>query len=367
MTQRCKVEWAEIIQLSREENPSPETVSKLAVAKHKFTLVLSADYQQAKLIPHWGSSEQAASTYYLQKVSHDIFGLIDHRSENGNFINIFDERIGPKNTDHTISLLSQHLGKVTTDFPWIKRVCIFLDNAGNTNKNRFLFLWGMKVVEQHKLDHIRFCFLVAGHTKFAPDCLFALIANAYNRADVFTAEELLGLCQQFSTATIESRSNIFDWRDALMKKYSELSGVRKLHDFHIVRTGDNTVAMKVRAKCHVGVPLDSPLHIVDSVQSALPVGCYADHPRPLPSEKMDHMRQMYSRYVPPDRWPTYLETSTPQPQAQPLASTDTSQQCSLPPAKRAKKCSTPSCDGSGHKNKKRWNEGHTTKAGCPRR
>lgn len=43
MTLRCKVEWAEIIQLLQEENPSPKAMSKLAVAQHKFILVLSAD------------------------------------------------------------------------------------------------------------------------------------------------------------------------------------------------------------------------------------------------------------------------------------------------------------------------------------
>ena len=117
-------------------------------------------------------------------MSHDIFGLIDHRSNDTKFITIFDERISPKTTDHTISFLSQHVNKVTTDFPWIKRVCIFLDNAGSTNKNRYLFSWGMEVVTQHKLDHLRFCFVVAGHTKFAPDRLFTLVSNAYNRADV---------------------------------------------------------------------------------------------------------------------------------------------------------------------------------------
>ena len=84
-----------------------------------------------------------------------------------------------------------------------------------------------------------------------------------------------------------------------MKKYSKLPGVR-IHDFLIAGTGDNTVAMKVRAMCHVGVSLDSPLHTVDSLQSTSPVACYADHPRPLPSEKADHMRQMHSRYAPPD-------------------------------------------------------------------
>ena len=70
--------------------------------KRVFSLVLSADYQQAKLVPYWGSSAQPGSTYYLQKVSHDIFGIIKH-SDDSKHIVLFDERIGPKNTDHTVS------------------------------------------------------------------------------------------------------------------------------------------------------------------------------------------------------------------------------------------------------------------------
>ena len=82
---------------------------------------------------------------------------------------------------------------VVAEIPWMRHVCIFLDNAGNTNKNRFLFSWGMEMVKNLKLDYIGFCFLVAGYTKFALDCVFALIANAYNR-DVFTAAELKEVC-----------------------------------------------------------------------------------------------------------------------------------------------------------------------------
>ena len=381
MIKKCKDGWKEISQLSQEQNPSPEVVSQLAVARHKFTLVLSADYQQSKLIPYWGKTEQAGTTYYLQKVSHDIFGVVDHRSTgvDANFITIFDERLGPKNTDHTISFLSSHLEKLAADIPWLRRVCIFLDNAGNTNKNRYLFSWGMEMVESHKLDYLRFCFLVAGHTKFAPDRLFALIANAYNREDIFTATELQQVCAKFSTATVEDGSNIHGWRSALSAKYSDLPGVRKMHDFLIIRS-DNKVVMKVRTSCHVGNLMDSPLSIVDSSQSCIPSDCYADHPRPLAAEKLAHMLQMYSRYVPPDRWPPYL-ASAPVPQTNPgtqpttavsnpgpsqVTRPSSTSQLPGPPAKKVKKCSTSGCDGSGHRNKLRWNEGHTTKAGCPR-
>ena len=42
------------------------------------------------------------------------------------------------------------------------------------------------MAESHKLDYFCFCFLVAGHSKFAPDYLVILIANVYTRKDIFT-------------------------------------------------------------------------------------------------------------------------------------------------------------------------------------
>ena len=41
-----------------------------------FTLVLSCDYQMTKLIPFWGETAQQAITYYLRKVSQDLFGMV---------------------------------------------------------------------------------------------------------------------------------------------------------------------------------------------------------------------------------------------------------------------------------------------------
>ena len=90
----CASNWENIMKLASVENPNAETISELTEAQHTFTLVLSADYQQSKLIPHWGQSEQPGSTYYLQKLSFDIFGLVDHR-DNLKDITIFDHTIGP--------------------------------------------------------------------------------------------------------------------------------------------------------------------------------------------------------------------------------------------------------------------------------
>ena len=171
-------------------------------------MVLSADYQQSKLIPHWGHTAQPGQTYYYQKVSHDVFGVIDHR-EGKSTVYIFSEEIGPKNTDHTISLLSQYLTGVQLAFPWIRRICLFLDNVGSTNKNKFFFSWCMELVESKLFDHVHVAFLIAGHTKFAPDRTFAAIAQTYNTSDVFCINELCDVCSVHTTAIVIDGSEIY--------------------------------------------------------------------------------------------------------------------------------------------------------------
>ena len=153
MIERCKSVWKKIAELEQNTSLSEADADQLEALKHQFTLVISADYQQAKLLPHWGRTAQPGQTYYFQKISHDIFGIVDHRTDQ-NSIYLFDETIGPKNTDHTISFLESYLQTVCLAYPWINRVCIFLDNTCSTNKNRYLFAWCVEMVSSSNIDHI---------------------------------------------------------------------------------------------------------------------------------------------------------------------------------------------------------------------
>ena len=76
------------------------------------------------------------------------------------------------------------------------RLATFLDNA---NKNRYLFSWAMEMVSSCKIHHVHISFMIAGHTKFAPDRLFSAIGSAYKAADVFTIDDLKMLCDQSSS------------------------------------------------------------------------------------------------------------------------------------------------------------------------
>ena len=58
--------------LSDEENVLLDSLKK------SFKVVIAADYQMCKLVPYWGLSAQPGSTYYLQKLNHDVFGIVNH-------------------------------------------------------------------------------------------------------------------------------------------------------------------------------------------------------------------------------------------------------------------------------------------------
>ena len=125
--------------------------------KHCFTLVISADYQLQKLVPYWGSSPQPGSTYYLQKLSYDLFGIVDHRNESS-AVYIFDERVGTKTADHTISYILHYFKLVGKVPSWVTRFHVFLDNAGSTNKNQYLMSLCMELV-QHRIFEYHLWFL----------------------------------------------------------------------------------------------------------------------------------------------------------------------------------------------------------------
>ena len=110
MIERCRSVWKKIAEFEQKSTLSEVDTDQLEGLKHQFALVLSADHQQAKL-PHWGR-------------------IVDDHTDNHtdqNSIYLFNETIGPKNTDHTISFLENYLQTVHLAYPWINIVCFFLD------------------------------------------------------------------------------------------------------------------------------------------------------------------------------------------------------------------------------------------------
>ena len=99
--------------------------------------------------------ESAARTYYLQKVSYDVFGIVDHREDSGH-VYLIGEIYGPKNTDHTVSYLLHYLMSTGSVPRWVKQVQIFLDNSGSTNKKQYLMGSVYEIVERGIFNFISY-------------------------------------------------------------------------------------------------------------------------------------------------------------------------------------------------------------------
>lgn len=72
MIEKCKSVWKKVAELEQKASLSEADTDHLEALKHQITVVISADYQQAKLLPHWGHTAQPGQTYYFQKISRHL-------------------------------------------------------------------------------------------------------------------------------------------------------------------------------------------------------------------------------------------------------------------------------------------------------
>ena len=84
---------------------------------------------------------------------------------------------------------------------WVRHLTLCIDNA-RICKNQYPVAWTMELVESKRFDTVRFVHLTVGHTKFAPDNLFASIAKTFYNSDVFCIKMLDHIIQQYATSLI---------------------------------------------------------------------------------------------------------------------------------------------------------------------
>ncbi|XP_070550005.1 uncharacterized protein [Ptychodera flava] len=246
-----------------------------------------------KQIPYWGRSAQPASTYYKMKLNVDICCIVDHCTGQAHIF-LFDERLGPKCADHTLSLLTRHINTKVPD--WAGDVQVFMDNAA-INKNKYLSGWLQEMTS--RFNSCRASFMLPGHTKFIPDWVFAGIAHTYRVSDVFTMPELLDIAGMYGNANILSGADdISEWRDVITAKYSDLPGIQQLHDIRACRQ-PNSVRCEVRTLCWDGDWQQSPQIVIDPSADGVPVAYRQLHI--ISTAKRQHLITMYNRWIPEDR------------------------------------------------------------------
>ncbi len=305
--------YRDIQELQKKESKE----AKLQELKGQIIFTFSLDYQQSKLTPHWGFSAQPSETYYLRKLSHNIFGIVDHTLAK-NAVYVLDERTGgAKNADTTISFVDHYIHQQIPS--WARHLCLFMDN-GATNKNQFIIQWAMELVERSDYDSTRMCFFVPGHGKNDADRLFSRISHAFNNNDVFVTEHLLKLIQDTlgeSDKCIHASSrDIVNWKALLPQKYTSLKEIKSYRDFLIKRNAKGRVVVYHKACCYYGeyvhkellkINVDAGLDLTEEAKSFT---YEAKGMSPgLPKEKVADLVKMYNKFIDPILRPKWLPAS----------------------------------------------------------
>ena len=94
------------------------------------------------------------------------------------------------------------------------------------------------------------------YAKFDPDRLFSSIARAFNTANIAQLAELIS---KYASVTVDDGKLVRTWCLLLSDKYTNLPGIRSLHDFLIVK--HPITMMKVRKNCFEGRFEDTPIRV----------------------------------------------------------------------------------------------------------
>jgi len=316
-TNKSRSLYNHLEELTKKESKSKEEKVQLQELIGQITFTLSLDYQQSKLTPHWGFSAQPSETYYLRKLSHNIFGIVDHTLAK-NAVYVLDERTGgAKNADITISSIDHYIHQQIPS--WARHLCLFMDN-GATNKNQFMIQWAMELIERNDYDTIRMCFFVPGHGKNDADRLFSRISHAFHNNDVFVTEHLLKLIRDTlgpSDRCIHATSrDIVNWKGLLAQKYTSLKEITSYRDFLIERNAKGRVVVYHKECCYAGKyahkellkkNVDAGLDLMEEVKNFTyeAKGMSPD----LSKKKMADLVKMYDKFIDPILRPKWLPAS----------------------------------------------------------
>ena len=371
-------DYQRIAELQKNGCANEEEEEELMQKKANLNVCVHADYQQAKLIPHWGYTPQPGTTYYKQKLSNDIFGVVVHNEPVRRLYTWHEGAAGAKTSDHTITCLDDCIGKLEA---WVQHVTIVVDNA-QINKNQYVVNWMQEVARSGRFKSLRLILMVPGHTKFSPDELFARLSHSYYRQDVFRLEDLRAIASRYGEATTLDGTSIMLWKDELSKAYSAIPDIKKQRDFLVKQAAsdETSPSLFVRERNYQG-EYKKVVSVNDEAAAAevrpqLQSYVSQDKSPGIQADKLEHLVDMYDRFIPEEKrleiLPLPVRADNPQDNAvQAVGGAAASAEIArahhqaVKRPKKKKTCPVAGCTGQGHKNLRRWAEGHTTRAGCP--
>ena len=110
--------------------------------------------------------------------------------------------------------------------------------------------------------------------------------------------------ENHASVTFDSGRIVRCWRDTVTQKYTNLPGIRELHDFLALKNPGTDAIMKVRDKCYTGTLKDTPMKLVKGRNSTDRQLTYDAKGlvKELSASKQAHLKQMCRNFIPQDRW-----------------------------------------------------------------
>ena len=114
------------------------------------------------------------------------------------------------------------------------------DNCSGQNKNKYVMWYMMWRVMNGLHKEITMNFLIAGHTKFAPDWGFGLLKKRYRNCMASCLDDIANIVKSSTTTGMNiprivgtedgtSLVNVYDWQTFLEPYFKPLNGIKSLH------------------------------------------------------------------------------------------------------------------------------------------
>ena len=195
----------------------------------------SFDYAQQVHLP--SNPLQPGPIYFLVPRKIGIFGVCcEGLPRQVNFL-VDEAHLVSKGSNAVISYLDAFFMNYGLGEPHANLHC---DNCSGQNKNRFVIWYLAWRVASGLHRSMTLNFLIAGHTKLAPDWCFGLLKKAFRRTELpalSMLEEVVNTTSSVNVAQITGREDgtvdipVFDWQIFFNGSCKPILGIKKYHHF----------------------------------------------------------------------------------------------------------------------------------------
>ena len=200
-------------------------------------------------LPKFGKYPQPSETFFERKFGVNPMGVFDEVRETG-VTYLFSQNNGKSNSNHVASTLKYHIDILKSLFDY-REMLLNVDNCA-VNKNHIIVAFAVMMVLTKVYDLFELHFLIAGHTKFSPDRMFAFLTLLLRLKDVFGIEDILkaftdhqkskgqNAQRSYSVESLESftnneANNFYDYKDLLEDEIKKIKDFNKYHRFRAKR------------------------------------------------------------------------------------------------------------------------------------